>query len=137
MTNSAKAQTTNQTLIDAIASDNAWAIIEVMNETGWTIDEAVDAQVEGAMNDMFDEDEFDAPYDTEQLRKAYRSATMDKISNSATELRNYASSHEGASIRDYDAENEIGEAVVVYVIEFEGEQFHIIYGDDEDRFHEV
>jgi len=56
-----KIQHTNQTMIDSIASDNAWFLVDQVLD-GMTIDEAVEAQVYGAMQEMFDEEEYDAPY---------------------------------------------------------------------------
>lgn len=64
---------TRQTMIESIASDNISFVIENV-EAGMSIDDAIEAQVDSAMNDPYDEDEFDAPFDRDQLTTAYEAA---------------------------------------------------------------
>lgn len=71
-----KIQHTNQTMIDSIASDNAWAVIDLIN-SGMSIDEACEAQVDSAMDEQYDDEQYDAPYDRSQLFAAYKKAVTE------------------------------------------------------------
>lgn len=130
-----KIQHNNQTLINSIAIDNADFMVEEVVFGGLTVDETVEKIVSSMMtDDPWDETEFDAPYDRAQITQALRSALVNRISQSATNLRNYAAIFPEAYIRDFDGTNEIGEQVLIRVISFEGTEYQLIYGDDEDRF---
>ena len=119
-----KFQTTNQTQIESLASDQAWAVIDSITNCGMTIEDAVGAQVQGLMQDPFDEDEFDAPFNAAQLRPIIRAEAIKTLTNSPTSLWNFACAHPAAYIRDE------GEARIIQV---DGQQYRIIVrGDNED-----
>lgn len=65
-----KAQHTNQTLIESIAKDNIHFVLDLIAD-GMTREDAIEAQVDGMLNDPYDETEFDAPFDKAQLIKAF------------------------------------------------------------------
>jgi hypothetical protein len=65
-----KAQQTNQTVIEAIVKDNLVFVLELIAK-GMTREDAIEAQVDGMMNDPYDEGNYDAPYDKNQLIKAF------------------------------------------------------------------
>lgn len=131
-----KVQHSNPTMLQSIASDNADFMVDSVVNAGLTIDQAVEHYAGGMMEDSYDEDEFEAPYDLDQVKPLLRSALVNRIKNSATNLRNYSSAFPTAYVSDYDSENAIGEPITVRVIEFEGEKFEVIFGDDEDMFHQ-
>jgi hypothetical protein len=119
-----KFQTTNESSLKALASDQAWAIVENITNSGLSIDEAVDAQVQSLMQDAFDEYEFDAPFNPEQMRPIMRAEAVKTMTNSPTSLWNYAQEHPAAYVGDD------GEA---RIIEVDGAQYKIIVrGDNED-----
>lgn len=65
-----KAQQINQTVIEAIVRDNLTFVLELI-AGGMTREEAIEAYVEGMMNDPYDETEFDVPYNKDQVIKAF------------------------------------------------------------------
>ena len=85
--------TTNQTQINAIASDDVEFLLENIN-AGMSINDAIEAQVEGAMEDQFDETNFDAPFNPKQLAQAYREAIREELTTSANEVNKYRRAHE-------------------------------------------
>lgn len=68
-----KIATTNQSRINQIAEEQAGFILENI-QAGMTLAEAVEAQAGNAMEDRYDEDEFDAPFDRQQLSEAFTAA---------------------------------------------------------------
>ncbi len=71
-----KIQNTNLTRLLAQAKDNAWAVAELVAD-GMGIDDAVEAQVYGWMQDPYDETEFDAPYGIEQIKPIIKRAVIE------------------------------------------------------------
>jgi len=127
-------QNTNQTKLENAANENAWAMLDLLSNGDMTIEETVDATIPQWMDESYDEDQFDAPYDVNQIRPIIKTALIQNIIQSANGLRKYATANESAYIRDYDAQNEIGEGIVVRVIEIEGEEFEVVYGETKDLF---
>ena len=126
-----KIQNTNQTRIDAIAHYNASFILENVF-AGMTIQEACIAQYEGTKSELFDDENYDAPYEYHQFVDAHKEAVMALLCESPTSLWRYAQAHEDAYKSDYTSENEIGEEVTVRVIDIDGEYYDIIVGRDNE-----
>ena len=128
-----KIQHTNQAYINQIAYEEYGFILENVL-AGLTVDEAIAAQIEGAMDNPFDDKWFDAPYDKAQLKETYRRKFGEQLTSSATDLWRYAQVHESAYKADYTGENEIGEDVTVRVVEYGGEYYDIVTGEEQDEF---
>ena len=132
-----KIQNTNQGIIENGAAYNASFIVENV-VSGMTIDEAVKAHVDSAMDENFDEENFDAPYDRDTLTKAYKAAALNYFYDSPQEVVNYAQIHRDAHKSDIDVvvdHPSTGEPVSAYakVIEIEGKKLAVIeFGDEHD-----
>lgn len=126
-----KVQNNNQKLINSIAWDNVQYIIENVN-AGLTVEEAVNEHVDSAMNDPFDDETYDTPYDRQQLYDAFLFMVNASISESPTELRNYGTSHPEAYIGELPEPND-----KVRIIKYNGKVYLVIYGEsdlDDDIF---